>query len=130
VDEEAYVRKWGFERKPASARNVDPRFGSFGAAMAADRRRPEPEGFRGRPQLAQFRDPDAPFMNLLGQLQRQSVDGGTEEESIFDAPDSSDDEVRCIPKVMQVGEAEAREKMSLPVRERMQAVVFHPPNHF
>lgn len=57
------------------------------------------------PQLAEFSDPDPPFMNLL-QLHhqgrpRQAVDTNGD-PSFLDTPDSSDDEVRCIPKVMQV----------------------------
>ncbi len=38
-------------------------------------------------------------MNLLGGRPRQA---GGSDPSFLDVPDSSDDEVRCIPKVMQV----------------------------
>ncbi len=104
VDEDAYVRNYAYERtRPAAPRNVDSRLSAdFGAAMAAAAAAVSGTSSRGgRPQLAEFTDPDPPYMNLL--LQRQSADAGTADtEGFFDVPDSSDDEVRCIPKVMQV----------------------------
>lgn len=89
---EDYNRKYGYERVQAP-RNVDSVLADFGPQMAASLEKdPSSSNFRPLPQLAEFRDPVPPVMRLFGlQQQRQA-----------NLPDSSDDEVRCIPKVMQV----------------------------
>jgi hypothetical protein len=88
-------------------RNVDGgSLSNFGAQMAAS----SAKGRAGSPlpQLV-FTEPEPAAMNLLSNfgngLQRQSIDGAdadagkTQEADLSDS--SSDNEVRCIPKVMQ-----------------------------
>jgi len=104
-DFETYNRRYGYERYPGGTpRNVDG-MSNFGAQMSASSSS-QRSGNAGRPlpQLV-YTDPEPAAMNLLGQfgngLLRQSDDGPS-----VDVEDSSDDEVRCIPKVMQVWETE------------------------
>ena len=113
--QDEYNRKYGYERPPLP-RNVDSVFHNFGNQMADSlRRNPAKAGghrLKPLPQLVQFTNGLPPQMNLFAR-QSDGTEEGTEgeeatddnsqpENGFFTVPDSSDDEVRCIPKVMQV----------------------------
>ncbi|XP_059079016.1 uncharacterized protein LOC131877386 [Tigriopus californicus] len=105
VDPDDYIRKHAYERHHVP-RNVEGRQGlpDFGSQMQASLEN-DPEVKFGSllPQLAEFANPEPPAMNLL-QL-RQAETTTDNEASLTSLDDnSSDDEIRCIPKVMQVEE--------------------------
>lgn len=105
VNPNDYNRRYAYERRHVP-RNVEGRQGlpDFGSQMQASLEN-DPEGKFGSllPQLAEFANPEPPAMNLLQLRQAETT---TDNEASLTSLDnnSSDDEIRCIPKVMQVEE--------------------------
>lgn len=100
--DDEYFKEHAYERKVVP-RNVEGGLSNFGAQMAELEGNEADLRFNALPQLAEFSDPEPVAMNLLNEATLRQADGGDAAAPGFtELPNSSDDEVRCIPKVMQV----------------------------
>ena len=100
--DDEYFKQHAYERKVVP-RNVEGGLANFGAQMAELEGNQADLRFNALPQLAEFSDPEPVVMNLLNEATLRQADGGDSAAPGFtELPNSSDDEVRCIPKVMQV----------------------------